>query len=293
MMPDASPFWQNAFLVGVFVIFGWCVWNGWRLGIVRVLWSILAMSAASVAAIVVMLFVGGIALKMVPTFSAMIATAAGALVALIIYLVGSFIGGLLFKRTAQQPTATLRLVFGFSGAAMGVVFGVCAFWAVLLFVRGLGGFCEGTVVGKNGVYALPMPEPAARALVKLKNSIEAGDTGKILDAIDVMPPEFYRIMDKFGRLIADPEAMRRFITYPGVDEVIADTHFLELAHDPEVQDIVRSQNGGALIHHPKLVEAVKDPGLLAKLQKIDIEKALDYALNPPKPAITPAPVPIP
>ena len=124
----------------------------------------------------------------------------------------------------------------------------------------------------------------------MRNSVEAGSTGRILDSIDVMPAEFYVVMDKFGKLIADPEAMRRFITYPGVNDVLADTHFLDLVHDPEVQEIVRSQNGSALIKHPKMLEAVKDPGLLAKLQKIDINKALDYALTPPKAGATPAPV---
>jgi hypothetical protein len=291
MIPDASPFWQNAFLVGVFVIFGWGVWNGWRLGIVRALWSLLAMSAAGAAAVVAMMLVGGITLKVAPTFGAMVGTAAAALVALVIYFAVSFLGGLLFKRTAQQPTSALRLVYGLGGALLGAVFGVCVLWGVLLFVRGLGGFCEGTVASTDGIYTLPMPEPAARALVKLKKSIEAGGTGKILKSIDVMPAEFYEVLDKLGKLIADPEAMRRFITYPGVNDVLVDAHFLGLVQDPEVQEIARSQDGASLIKHPKMLEAVKDPGLLAKLQKIDINKALDYALTPPKAGATPAPTP--
>jgi hypothetical protein len=37
------------------------------------------------------------------------------------------------------------------------------------------------------------------------------------------------------------------------------------------------------VNNPKLREALKDPSLIGKLQKIDIEKALDYALSPPAP----------
>jgi hypothetical protein len=292
-MPDASPFWQNAFLVAAFVVFGWCVWSGWRLGIVRAVWSLLSMVAAGVVAVFVMLLLSAITIKIVPTLSAMIGLAGGALAALMIYLVSAFLGGLLFKRTAQQPTAALRLAFGMSGAALGVLVGVSMLWAMLLFVRGLGGVCEATVAGPGEIYTLPMPEPAARALVKLKLSVEAGSTGKFLDSVDVMPTEFYTLLERFGKLLADPEAMRRFITCPQLSEVLADSHFLELVKDPEVQEIVRSQNNNALMSHPKMLEAVKDPGLLAKLQKIDINKALDYALNPPKPAPTPAAAPHP
>ncbi|MGH8047080.1 MAG: hypothetical protein ACREKL_07525, partial [Chthoniobacterales bacterium] len=97
------------------------------------------------------------------------------------------------------------------------------------------------------------------------------------------------LLDRLGQLVASPEAMRRFITYPGIDDVLVDAHFLDIAQDAEVQEMVRSQNTSGLLTSPKMMDAVKDPGLIAKLQKIDIEKALDYALNPPKPAATPTP----
>lgn len=291
MTPAASPFWQNAFLVAVLVAFGWCVWNGWRLGIVRALWSILAMSVAGVAGVFVGTLVGGVALAVIPSFSAMVGVAAGALTALFAYLACSFVGGLLFKRTSQQPTATLRLGFGLGGAALGAVSGLFLFWAALLFVRGLGGLCEGTVAGQDDFYALPIPEPAARTLVRLKKSVEAGDTGRVLDSLDVMPEEFYRVIGKFGRLAADPEAVQRFADEPEIAQVLADTRFADLIRDPEVQEIVRSRHSEALLGNSKMLQAMKDPGLLAKLQKIDIEKALDRALSPPKPAATPAPTP--
>jgi len=286
MMPDASPFWQNAFLVGVFVVFGWFVWNGWRLGVIRMLWSILAMSAACVVGMVAGLVVGGLALAVSPMASTMAGMAAGALAMLVVYIAGSFVGGLLFKRTSQQPTSVLRLGMGLGGAAIGLVFGLFTLWAALLFVRGMGGICEGTIANANGMYSLPLPEPVARTLVKLKKSVEAGDTGRIFESVDVMPREFYWMMDKFGKLVADPEAMRRFIAYPEVHEVLADPQFLALIRDPEIQEIVRSHDSGSLMSHPKMLQAVKDTGLLAKLQKIDINKALDYALA--KPAATPA-----
>jgi hypothetical protein len=37
----------------------------------------------------------------------------------------------------------------------------------------------------------------------------------------------------------------------------------------------------------KVIDAANDPALIAKLQKIDIEKALDFALSAPAPAKPP------
>jgi hypothetical protein len=282
-MLEASPFWQNAFLVAVLVAVGWSVWNGWRIGLVRALVSMVGLLLSCLVGFGIGVAVGTIAGVASPRYGAVIGLLAGTVAGLVTCGGVSFVNGLLFKRTAQQPSSALRLVYGGGGALIGLFVGISVLWAALLFVRGMGGFCEASVEGKGDFYALPMPEPAAQALVKLKNSVEAGETGKFLKSVDSMPSEYYRLLERSGRLVADPAAMRKFLEYPAIQEVLADTRFLELAHDPEVQDLGRSQNSTALMAHPKLLDAVKDPGLLAKLQKIDIEKALDYALEAPSP----------
>ncbi len=283
MVLEASPVWQNAFLVGVLAAAGWCVWSGWRMGIVRALFSLAGMLVACVVDILISVFVGAIAIAVAPIYGALAGVFAGALAALASYVLVMFLGALLFKRTAQQPTSLLRLIYGFGGAVVGVFVGVTVFWCALLFVRGTGGICEPSIEDRNGIYSLPIPKPVARALVKLKRSVEAGDTGKTIESLDVMPQEYYRIMEKFGRLLVDPGAVRRFVSYPGIYDVLVDMRFSELINDPEVQELARAQNATALIRNPKMLDAMKDPGLIGKLQKIDIEKALDYALSAPAP----------
>ena len=286
-MIDASPFWQNAFLVGVLVAVGWCIWSGWRSGLARGVVSIMGMVAGCFVGAVAGAAVGAIAGAAIPLYGGLIGMLVGVAAGLAAYVAVSFLGALLFKRTAQQPTAVLRLIYGLGGALIGIFVGVSVFWGALLFVRGIGGFCEATVRGKSGFYGLPIPAPAARAMVKLKLSVEAGETGKFLDSLDVMPAEYYRIMEKLGRLAADPAAARKFITYPGIEDVLKDLRFTDLTNDSEIQELARTQNAAALVRNPKMLDAVKDPGLIAKLQKIDIEKALDYALSPAAPKPTP------
>ena len=290
-MPDASPFWQNAFLVGMFVAVGWCVWNGWRMGVVRAAVSMAGLFVAGLIGIAVGAAVGAILGAASPLYGGAAGMAAGVLVGLLAYGVIAFLSALLFKRTAQQRTQLLRLVYGAGGALIGAFVGVSVLWGGLMFVRSLGGFCEASVAAPAEVYRLPMPEPAAQALVKMKKSIEAGETGKLLASIDITPPEFYRVFDRLGKLVASPEAMRRFITYPEIQNVISDPGFIRLVRDPEIQDLARSSRTSDLLRNPKMHAAAADPGLIEKLQKIDIEKALDYALGASEPGAAPTPTP--
>jgi hypothetical protein len=161
--------------------------------------------------------------------------------------------------------------------------GVSVLWSALLFVRSMGGLCEASVAAGDEFYRLPLPEPAARVLVKLRKSVEAGETGKFLESLDVMPPEFYHMLDRMGQLYANPEALQKFLSYPDIRAVLANTRFAELTQDAEIQDLARSQDTAALIRNPRMLAAVNDPGLIEKLQKIDIEKAFDYALGTPTP----------
>jgi hypothetical protein len=282
MTSDASPFWQNAFLVGVIVAMGWCVWNGWRIGLVRALVSMLGLAAGLVIGMATGSAVGAVAGAAFPVYGAVAGLVVGAGAGLMAYGIVCFLSALLFKRTAQQRTTPLRLVYGGGGALVGAFVGVSVLWGALLFVRSMGGLCEASVAGNGEFYRLPLPESFARSLVKLRKSVEAGETGAFLMSIDVMPPEFYRVMDRVGKLYANPAALQRFVAYPPIQEVLGSTRFMDLVRDPEIQEIARTEGAAALLRNPKLQDAAKDPGLIEKLQKIDIEKALDFALAEPK-----------
>ncbi len=281
MMPEASPFWQNAFLVGIVVVMGWSIWSGWRAGIVRTAVALGGMFAGGAAGMAVGGSLGPLLGKVLPLPGLVLGVIVGLGIGIAIYAVVRFLGALLFKRTAQQKSLPLRLVYGGGGGLVGAFVGLTVIWGVLLFVRGLGGFYQGAFEPTARHSPLPPPNAAEAALVKLKRSVEAGSTGRKLAAIDVMPAEYYRIFDKLGRVTAQPEAARRLMDFPEIRAVMNDPLILAITADPDAADAARLQNYGALMKNQTLLHAANDPALIAKLQKIDIEKALDYALAPP------------
>jgi len=282
-MPEASPFWQNAFLGFVILIGAWFVWSGWRAGFVREALALGGMFAGGFAGLAVGGGIGSVAGRLFPLPGLLVGLVVGLLVGIGIYLAIWFLGALLFKRTAQQRTLPLRLLYGIGGAAMGLFVGLTFVWGALLFVRGLGGFYEGRFLPASLASGLPRPNAAEASLVKLKRSIEAGPTGRQLLAIDVMPENYYRIFDKLGRVAAQPVAMRRLLKYPAIQDLLNDPALVALTSDPAVAEEARGKSVGSLISNPRLLAAANDPALIARVQKIDIEKALDYALAAPAP----------
>lgn len=285
MMPEASPFWQNAFLAGVIVVMGWCVWSGWRSGVVRAGLSLGGMFVGGMVGLAVGGTLGPLVGNFLPVPGILVGVVAALLIAIAIYAVAWFLGALLFKRTAQQKSVALRLVYGGGGAVLGAFLGLTVIWGLLLFVRGLGGFYQGVYESAaHASGAIPAPNAGELALVKLKRSIEAGSTGRQLEAIDIVPAQTYRIFDKVGRLVVQPAALHRLLDYPQIRDLVDDPQIVAITADPEAADAARALNYGGLMKNPALLRAANDPALIAKLQKIDIEKALDYALAAPTPA---------
>jgi len=282
-MPEASPFWQNAFLGFVILIGAWSIWCGWRAGLVREVLALGGMFAGGFAGLAVGGGVGSIAGRIFPVPGLLVGLLVGLVVGVGIYLAIWFLGALLFKRTAQQRTLPLRLLYGIGGAAMGLLVGLSLVWGALLFVRGLGGFYEGRFLPASLASGLPRPNVAEASLVKLKRSIEAGPTGRQLLAIDVMPENYYRIFDKLGRVAAQPVAMRRLLEYPAVQDLLSDPALVAITSDPAAAEEARGKSLAALMSNPRILAAANDPALIAKVEKIDIEGALDFALAPAGP----------
>ncbi|HEY8903475.1 MAG TPA: CvpA family protein [Chthoniobacterales bacterium] len=284
-MPEASPFWQHAFLVAIFVVLGWCVWSGWRSGIVRELVAMVGMFLGVAAGIAVGCTLGVFVGRISPWHGYYLGIAVALMVMIVIYLGVAFIGALLFKRTAQQRTLLLRLVFGLGGAAIGAFVGLSIFWGALLFVRGIGAYCEADF----GPHAPQGEHPGAAefAIVKLKRSIEGGPAGRQLIAFDIMPEKGYRIFGKFGRLVAKakvhPEVMTRLLAYPPIQSLLTDPQLAAITSDPAAIEAFRTQGSQSLLQNQKILALKNDPVLIAKVQRIDIEKALDYALEAPAP----------
>lgn len=277
-MPEASPTWQTAFLVWAFVCIGWMIFAGWRAGIIRGGISLAALFCAYLAGSAAAWTIPASLLEWLPLPGLIAQLAAGALVGFAVFLAIWFFGAALFKRTSHQGSFIVRLFWGLGGAFFGLLFGIVIVLTVLAGVRTVGAFSETRMdaeVGGSTNARIAFWEPY---LVKLKRSIEAGDTGSMIEAVDVTPDQTIRIVSKLGRIFSDPQAAQRLLDSPHVVPVVSDRAFVNLIADPEINEAVINGQYVAILTNPKVLEAVRDPELWRKMQSVRWEAAMDEAL---------------
>ncbi len=284
---SGSPLWQTVFVSFAVLLMLFQIVRGWRLGLPRQLVRIAAIVMAYSAA-----FFGGSLLLpflrpviKVPDF--VISALGGAILALIVYSVVNTIGTILFKRTAQQGSSLVRLVYGLSGAALGIFFGLFFIWLLVMGIRSIGAVAEAQV---NASAPARSPLPASRrapradentslafSMARLKKSIELGTVGDLVKQTDVLPSGIYETLEKVGEVFAKPERATRFLSYPGVAEIVDTPQILALRADPEITRMLEQGRFWELLQDDRLIEAANDPELKARLKKFDLRKALDYA----------------
>jgi hypothetical protein len=125
----------------------------------------------------------------------------------------------------------------------------------------------------------------------LKDSLEMGPVGKIVESVDILPSQAYENITRIGQLMKNQDAMIRFLDYPGVQEIITHPRIQALMADPVVVQSAENKNFLALIQSRSVLNAATDPSLQKLIMSIDLEKALDYAMpskqNPSSPTKTP------
>ena len=300
MKPDlvaGSPLWQTVFLSFAAVLMLFQIVRGWHLGLPRQLVRIAAIIAAYSAAF----FGGSLVLPLlrplikVPDF--LISSIGGALLAMIVYSIINSIGTILFKRTGQQGSSIVRLVWGGTGAILGIFFGLFFIWLLIVGIRSLGAIAEAQVnasapanirafderVERSGrpprrtTTAVPDQDSLTFSLARLKKSIELGPAGNVVRQTDVLPSGIYDTMAKFGEVFSKPEQAERFISYPGVVELLNHPKLLALRADPEITRMLQEGKLWALLQDDRLIEAANDPELARQLKKFNLKDALDHA----------------
>jgi hypothetical protein len=285
-----SALWQTIFVSFAAILLLLEIFRGWRLGLPRQLMR----GAAVIAAYAAAYFGGNLMLPLLrpilkwPDF--VVSMIGGALLALVVYGVIASLGSILFKRTAQHPSGTIRLLYGFTGALTGIVFGLFFIWLVLVGIRSVG------AVADAQVQARPRSERPARGtddrtlalenfdsdtltsfLARLKNSVEMGTLGDVFKHTDVTSPGIYQALKDAGTVSANPESARRFLSFPGAVELSEHPKIVALRNDPEIADLIRHGRILELMQHRRVLEAANDPTLVEKVKQFDIRKALEFA----------------
>jgi hypothetical protein len=295
-----SPLWQVVFISFGIILILFEVVRGWRLGLMRQLMRLIALGVACAAA-----FLGGnLAVPMVRSFFKMpdpvLSILCGGILAFAAYMLVSGVGAILFKRTCQQESGFVRLIYGFAGAIVGLFFGLFLLWLTVVSVRSVGALAEGQAGGPSSAATYTAPDPASHALdvrrrflsqsedgmqtfstslARLKNSLELGRLGSALKNSDPISQRTYEMLEKAGKVLSSPERTQKFMAFPGARELGDNPRIVALRNDPEIADLIAKGRFLDLLQNPRVMEVVNDPVLTERIKKFDIQRALDYALE--------------
>lgn len=295
-----SPLWQTVFVSFAVVLILFEIVRGYQQGLPRQVVRLLAVAAAYSSA-----YFGGPLLLpllrplfLVPDF--LISPVGGAILALIVYSVITMAGRMLFAPTRRQESSTVRLIYGFSGGFVGIIFGLFFIWLLLVGLRSVGSVADAQLhsrVTNQPPIATRIDAPLrsqrragdtpsddstalAALLARLKNSVELGRVGDVLKKTDVLPAGSYQTLGKVGEVLAKPRSAQRLLEFPGVRELGDSPKMAALRADPEIAKMVEEGRYLELLRDPRLIDALNDPAFIASVKKFDLQRALDYASQP-------------
>lgn len=280
-----SSVWQAVFLSFAIVLILFEIVRGWRLGIMRQLMRVAAVAAGYAAAY----FGGDLLVPLLRSTLKMpdmiISALGGAILAVAAYGIIASLGTILFKRTAQQSSGTVRLVYGLSGALLGVCFGAFFIWLVLVGIRTVGSIADAQVQARSKIESSrPSPSDSnlnvdsiITFLARLKSSVEMGTVGNVVKKTDVLPTGVYQTLSDTGTVLSNPETARKFLSSSSVRELSEHPKIVALRNDPEIAEMIAQGRLFELVRDPRVLEVMNDPDLAARLRQFDLKKALEYA----------------
>ena len=292
-----SPLWQLVFVSFALALILFEVLRGWRRGLPRQVARLGALVAAYFAAYFGGKFLAPLLGMFFKMPDALLSIFAGAIFALIIYAVISGIGSALFRRTSQHDSLIVRLLYGSTGAALGLFFGLFLVWMIIVAIRSIGSVANAEVreqaSDSSVLHAVDVRRrflgeanedqaPLTTSLARLKNSLEMGVIGNALKKADVVPQTTYDIIEKIGTVAANPQNAERFLEFPGARELSEHPKIIALRNDQEISQMLAQGRLLELIQDPRIIDAANDPDLHARLKKFDLNAALTYAAQKPE-----------
>jgi hypothetical protein len=297
---DGSPFWQTAFLFVAAIFLVWQTWRGWRVGLFR--------SGVNFAAIFVSVVFGLLAaelaaapfggLRYLPGFLAGLVVGGG--LAVFLFIAIWLVGALTFRQTEHYGSGPVWFIWGVGGALFGFLLGLAILLATVSLIRTFGALAETRLALEE---AALQEEPSAlepnttrrltSGLAMLKKSLELGSAGRLLASGDVLPPDFYELVEQFSNVTSDPEKMGRFLEYPAIRDLLQNPRMVDLLNDPDVVRAWQSKNFLEFLNNQAVAAVLKDPVFMKQLRKVDLSAALKFAqgpssTSPPPPSTPPA-----
>lgn len=293
-----SPFsgWQLLFVSFAVVIILLEIAHGWRLGLLRQLVRVVAIVAAYACAFFAARATLPIMRSLLKFPDPILALIGGAILATLVFIAINLIGAFLFKKTAQHSSRTVRLVWGSTGALLGILPGAITVWLTFAGIRLVGSIAEAKVRAQNLNAATALtenrpllpsarrasfsePEPLLSVLAQMKSSLENGTIGAAVKTADPIPPTLYRALEKAGEVASNVESAEKFLSFSGAREISENPKVIALRNDPQAMDAIAHGRMLELLRNPRVIDAMNDPAVQAKVKTFELERALDYALK--------------
>jgi uncharacterized membrane protein required for colicin V production len=272
---QGSHQWQTVVLVVAAVWLLVSAVKGWGKGLMRQLVGIVALFAAGYLVLCYSGLVGEFLQAYLPAL--LLLPAAAVIIWVFSFNLIVFIGRLLFKRTKDCQSTSLRLIYGVGGGVIGLGYGLLFVWCILIALKVVGQLAENQVEMQQ--VKNERPGAFVLNLAKLKNSVELGSGRAVLDSIDPLPRRFYRDLDQYSRVIEDPEAIQKLLEYPGFRRVLDSPRVLELERDPQIAADMKKGNVLGVLTNRKVIALLNDPEIRSAFTQRDLEAALNYALT--------------
>lgn len=268
-----SSLWLMA---GLYLLFE--IWRGWRRGAVRHGVSVMALLTAGGIGWIFAWMTGFVSDRVIPFPVPVGRLVFGFTAGLAFYAAAVTLSSVLFKKTSQQRAGMVRFLYGMGGGLFGLIFGLLVLWGGLSLFRTLGAWA-----------AAETAAPGGGSFVAIKESLEEGATGRLVDKVDIVPSNVYGLLTKLLRVTRSPGATARFFAYPETQRLLARPEVMELLTDPAVVGAASEGNYLSLLTSAKLAEVAADPSVQDAFKTFPLENALDYALQESAPSPVPTP----
>ena len=208
----------------------------------------------------------------------------GCLLGLAIWAGVSTLSSIIFRKTEEQGWGMVRLVYGLSGAVLGLLSGLVVLGIGAFAVKSSGSFAEG--VQRAGLMnargnARPVAAPEEHPMSLLKRTIEESPLSQVLNAVDPIPVKIYSRLEKVGETLASPQARQRLMSDPAMEVLSKNPKLIALMNDLPLQEALRSSDLGALLKNPRVQAAAADTQLLTLLRTLDLDAILERATAEP------------
>ncbi|PYI74973.1 MAG: hypothetical protein DMF04_11490 [Verrucomicrobia bacterium] len=297
LIAGAESGWQLVFVSFAIVIILLEMIHGWRLGLVRQIVRVIAIVVAYSSG-----FFG--ARATVPIMRSyfklpdpILGALGGAILGLTLFVAINVTGAFLFKKTAQQQSRLVRLLWGGTGAFLGVLLGVFTVWLTFAGIRMVGSLAEARSRAENALMSATarvsrpgrgqseprsppiQSNPLLAMLAQMRNSLEIGRVGEAVRSIDPLPPRLYSGLEKLGEVASNPQSAARFLSFPGAREISEYPKVVALRNDATVMELIGAGHIFELMQNQRMIDAMNDPALQERVKQFDLERALDYAVK--------------